>query len=140
MYDPSPKMQLDVSFDQVDPAGKFHGVSTIHFTMPRDDWTFLNDRIGNNWLRKIGLTAPCSNSAMLTVNGAYYGLYIAEGSVGTALLKQFFPGDAGGDLFKGGAQAETNTTSANWARLQQLRNARTSRHCRGWLDLTQHRS
>ena len=103
--------------------------------MPRDDWTFLNDRIGNNWLRKIGLIAPCSNSAMLTVNGAYDGLYIAEGSVGTALLKQFFPGDAGGDLFKGGAQAETNTASANWARLQQLRNATDIATLQGLVDL-----
>ena len=44
----------------------------------------------------------------MTVNGAFYGLYVAEGSVGTALLKQFFPGNSGGDLFKGGTEAQTN--------------------------------
>jgi CotH kinase protein/Putative metal-binding motif len=135
MYDANPKMQLDVSFDQIDTAQKFHGVSTIHLTMPRDDWTFLNDRVGNNWLRQIGLAAPCSNSATLNVNGAYYGLYIAEGSVGTALLKQFFPENASGDLFKGGAQAETNSASANWARLQQLRNATDIATLQGLVDL-----
>ena len=51
MFDANPKMQFDVSFDQIDAKGKFHGVSSIHFTMPRDDWTFINDRIGDNWLR-----------------------------------------------------------------------------------------
>src|SRR5579863_2322934 len=74
MFDANPKMQVDLSFDQVDSSQKFHGVSTIHLEMPRDDWTFLNDRIGNNWFREIGLMAPCSNSAMFTINGAYYGL------------------------------------------------------------------
>ena len=115
MFDANPKMQFDVSFDQIDTKGKFHGVSTIHFTMPRDDWTFINDRIGNNWLREIGQTAPCANNAKLTINGDYYGLYISEGSVGTALLKQFFPGNYNGDLFKGGTEAETNTTIAELA-------------------------
>ena len=120
MFDANPKMQFDVSFDQIDTKQKFHGVSTIHLTMPRDDWTFINDRIGDNWLREIGLPAPCANNAQFTVNGAYYGLYVAEGSDGTALLKQFFPGNSSGDLFKGGTEAQTNTTTANWTKLQQL--------------------
>ena len=120
MFDANPKMQFDVSFDQIDAKGKFHGVSSIHFTMPRDDWTFINDRIGDNWLREIGQTAPCANNAKLTINGDYYGLYISEGSDGTALLKQFFPGNSSGDLFKGGTEAQTNTASPNWPKLQQL--------------------
>jgi hypothetical protein len=125
MLDANPKMQFVVAFDQIDPSGKFHGISTLHFEMPRDDWTFLNDRIGNNWLREIGQTAPCSNSAKLMINGSYYGLYVAEGAVNAALLRDFFPDHAGGDLFKGGTEAQTNLSSANWPRLQQLRSATT---------------
>jgi hypothetical protein len=120
LYDANPKMQFDVSFDQSDPKGKFHGVSTIHLTMPRDDWTFINNRIGDNWLRKIGLPAPCANNATFSVNGAYYGLYVLEGSVGKDLLEQYFPHNFSGDLFKGGTQAETNLSGPNWARLQAL--------------------
>ena len=120
MFDANPKMQFDVSFDQIDAKEKFHGISTLHLTMPRDDWTFINERIGNNWLRGIGLVAPCSNSAKLTINGAYYGLYVAEETVGTGLLKQFFPTNYNGDLFKGGTEAKTNTANVNWPRLQQL--------------------
>jgi hypothetical protein len=124
LYDTNPKMQLDISFDQMNPKGKFHGVSTLRLEMPRDDWTFVNDRVGNNWLRKIGQAAPCSNSATLTINGVYYGLYVSEGSVGSALLKDYFPHDFAGDLFKGGTEAQTNTTSPNWARLEALNAAR----------------
>jgi hypothetical protein len=125
MFDASPKMQFVISFDQIDTKAKFHGVSALHFEMPRDDWTFLNDRIGDNWLRKIGIAAPCANSARLEINGSYYGLYITEGSVNVPLLKDFFPGDFAGDLFKGGTEADTNVTTANWPRLQQLRSAGT---------------
>jgi hypothetical protein len=123
MFDPSPKMQFDISFDQIDPKGKFHGVGTIHLAMPRDDWTFLNERVGNNWFRQIGIAAPCSNSAKVIVNGAYYGLYVAEGGVNTSLLKQFYPDNWAGDLFKNGTEADTNMAAPNWGRLQQLQAA-----------------
>ncbi len=123
MFDASPKMQFDISFDQVDAKQKFHGVSTLHLEIPRDDFTFLNERLGNNWLRAIGLTAPCSNSATVTVNGSLYGLYVAEDGVTKSLLQQFFPGNAGGDLFKGGTEAQTNQNTANWTRLQALQAA-----------------
>ena len=108
MFDPNPKMQLVIAFDQFDPHGRFHGVDKIHLDMPRSDWSFLNERLANTWFREIGLMAPCSNSARLNVNGAYYGLYAAEESKDATLVSKFFPGNAGGDLFKGGVIAETN--------------------------------
>ena len=120
MFDPNPKMQLVIAFDQVDPHGKFHGVDKIHLDMPRSDWSFLNERLANTWFREIGLMAPCTNSARLNVNGAYYGLYAAEESKDATLVAQFFPGNAGGDLFKGGVDAATNKASPNWTRLKQF--------------------
>jgi hypothetical protein len=95
----------------------------------------LNDRIGDNWLRKIGITAPCANSAKLIINGSYYGLYITEGTVNGGLLKDFFPGNFSGDLFKGGTEADTNVTTANWPRLQQLRSAATLAALQPLVDL-----
>ena len=64
------KMQFDVSFDQIDPMGSFHGVSKLVFDMPRDDWTFMHDRISQAWLRQDGIMAPCSVNARLDINGA----------------------------------------------------------------------
>ena len=70
--------------------------------------------------------APCTNSARLNVNGAYYGLYVAEESKDATLVAQFFPGNAGGDLFEGGVDAATNKASPNWTRLKQFGPPRTS--------------
>ncbi len=120
MFDQNPKMAFDISFDQVDTHQKFHGVSTLHFEMARDEWSFLSERVGNNWFRSIGLTAPCSNSATITINGQFYGLYVAEEGITKPLLAQFFPGNADGDLFKGGTEAHTNTAAPNWTKLQAL--------------------
>jgi hypothetical protein len=118
------KMQFSVSFDQTDPNGKFHGVSKLVFDMPRSDWTFLHDRVSEHWLRQVGLLAPCSTSARLEINGAYYGLYSLEESVGNRVVSEFFPLNPSGDLWKGAAQAETNQASPNYTRLLQFDGAK----------------
>src|SRR5581483_4704742 len=110
------KMQVVISFDTVDPNGRFHGVNKLSFDMPRSDLTFLHERLAYNWLRKIGITAPCANSGRLVINGAYYGLYVVEESIGHHLLKEFFPTNPDGDLWKGGVEAATNKLAPNEAR------------------------
>jgi hypothetical protein len=117
------KMQFDVSFSQLDPNGNFHGVSKLVFDMPRDDWTFMHDRLSQAWLRQAGILAPCSASARLNINGTYYGLYVLEQGVGGGTVRAFFPNNAGGDLWAGGVQLETKT-AGNTARLQQFDNAK----------------
>ena len=96
------KMQFDVSFDQSNPSGKFHGVTKLVFDMPRSDWTFLHDRLSEHWLRQVGILAPCSVSGRLEINGAYYGLYAVEQGVGDAVVKQFFPSNARAISGRGG--------------------------------------
>jgi hypothetical protein len=103
------KMQFDVSFSQTNPNGAFHGISKLVFDMPRDDWTFMHNRLSQAWLRQVGIMAPCSASARLNMNGTYYGLYVLEQGVGSGTVKAFFPTNAGGDLWKGGVQLETHT-------------------------------
>jgi len=114
------KMQFSVSFDEADPNGRFHGLSKLVFDMPRSDWTFLHDRVSEHWLRQVGLLAPCSTSARLEINGAYYGLYSLQESVGDHVIAQFFPQNAAGDLWKGAAQIETNKAAPDYARLLQF--------------------
>ncbi len=117
------KMQFDVSFDQIDPMGTFHGVSKLVFDMPRDDWTFMHDRVSQAWLRQAGIMAPCSVNARLNINGSYYGLYVLEQGVGNGTVTAFFPSSPKGDLWKGGVQAETNTAKPNTTRLKQFKSA-----------------
>jgi hypothetical protein len=116
-------MPFDVSINQDDPNGAFHGVSKLVFDMPRDDWTFMHDRLSQAWLRSVGILAPCSASARLNINGAYYGLYVLEQGVGSGTVKEFFPNNPGGDLWKGGVQLETKT-AGNTARLKMFDDAK----------------
>jgi hypothetical protein len=118
------KMQFTVSFEEVDPNGTFHGLDKLVFDMPRSDWTFLHDRLAHAWLRQNGIVAACAASARLMINGSYYGLYVVEEEVDGSVLKQFFPGNADGDLWKGGGEPETNRTAPNWPRLQTFWSAR----------------
>ncbi len=129
------KMQFVVSFDQIDSTATFHGVGKIGFDMPRADLSFLHERIGNTWMRQSGIAALCATSGKLMVNGNYYGLYVAEERMGHRILEEFFPGNSTNDLFKGGATAETNTSTANWNKLSQFWNATTPSALAAIVDL-----
>jgi hypothetical protein len=107
------KMQFTVSFNEVNPNATFHGLSKLVFDMPRSDWTFLHERLANKFLRQVGIMSRCTASARLTINGAYYGLFVAEDDAGHKMLKQFFPTNPDGDLWKGGTQPQTNKTMPN---------------------------
>jgi hypothetical protein len=135
MFDSNPKMQFDVSFKQKDPNGQYHGVTKLVFDMPRSDWTFLHERLSDTWLRQVGIMAPCTTSARLSINGTYYGLYVMEEDVGGHLVSQFFPQNPGGDLWKGGYQAETNQQSPNYTRLMQWQNAKDLTSLSAILDI-----
>ena len=110
------KMQFDISFHEHDPHGKFHGIGKLVFDMPRSDWTFLHDRLAHAWLRQSGIAAGCAASARVEINGAYYGLFVAEETTSKRVLKQFFPDHPDGDLWKGAIQPETNQEMPDWTR------------------------
>jgi hypothetical protein len=105
------KMQFDISFHQSNPNGNFHGVEKLVFDMPRDDWTFMHDRIAHAWFRQAGIAAGCAASARVEINGTYYGLYTAAENTAKNVIKQFFPNHPNGDLWKAANQPETGTTS-----------------------------
>ena len=61
--------------------------------------------------------APCANSARVTINGAYYGLYVSEEHVGGGYIKRVFPEAPDGDLFAGGRTPKTNELMPDKAKL-----------------------
>jgi hypothetical protein len=119
------KMQFDISFHQHDPDGKFHGVSKLVFDMPRSDWTFMHDRLAHAWLRQNGIAAGCAANAKVEINGSYYGLFVVEEHTAKKVIKDFFPDNAGGDLWKGGVQPQTNQMAPNWDRQMAFTKATT---------------
>jgi hypothetical protein len=120
MDGPRAKMQFDVSFHQATPSQKFHGVEKLVFDMPRDDRTFMHDRLAHAWFRQVGIASGCAANARVDINGRYYGLYVVEENTAKRVVAQFFPGAPGGDLWKGGIQAETNQAAPNMARQAQF--------------------
>ncbi len=130
------KMQFVVAFDHVDSKADFHGVSKIAFDMPRTDPTFMRDRIANQWLRSIGVPAVCATSAVLNVNGSLYGLFVAEEKIAHHFIKQWYPGNSDGDLFKGGWTPETNESNPNWTRLDQFWAATTASQLTAIVDVS----
>jgi hypothetical protein len=129
------KMQFVVTFDQLDSTASFHGVGKIAFDMPRADFSFLHDRIGNTWMRSAGIAALCATSARLDVNGSYYGLYVVEEKMGHRIISEFFPGNGDGDLFKGGRLAETNQSNPDWDHLSTFWHATTPAALAAVVDL-----
>jgi hypothetical protein len=116
------KMQFDISFHQSDANKKFHGVEKLVFDMPRDDWTFLHDRVAHAWFRQVGIAAGCVASAHVEINGSYYGLFSVEENTNKRILKEFFPNYTTGGLWKAANQPETGTTNDS-DRLQQFKSA-----------------
>jgi len=112
------KMQFVISFEEVNKAAKFHGISKLVLDMPDNDDTFMQERLGFTTLADLlSLPAPCANSARLTINGQYYGLYTNEENVGHSYVKRIFPEAPDGDLFEGGYTPKTNDLAPNWTRL-----------------------
>ena len=113
------RMQFVVSFDEVNPAAKFHGLSKIVLDMPNDDETFMQERLGFTAMAELfGQPAPCANNARVTINGQYYGLFVNEEHVGGGFIKRVFPEAPNGDLFAGGYTPKTNELAPNKAKLK----------------------
>jgi hypothetical protein len=77
----------------------------------------MQERLGFATMADVfGLPAPCANSARVTINGQYYGIYVHEEHVGGAYIKRLFPEAPYGDLLEGGYTPKTNELMPNWDR------------------------
>jgi CotH kinase protein/Putative metal-binding motif len=117
MLDAKPKMQFVLAFNEADPDGRFMGQRKIDLDMPRNDQSFLRQRIALLYLRQLGQPAQCASSARLEINGEYYGLYTAIERMDKEFLQRQFGDDDEGDLFEGGVDAKTNEDSFDWQKL-----------------------
>ncbi len=118
--DANPKMQFVISFNEVDPAGRFLGVRKLDLDMPRTDQTFLRQRLALRYLREAQIPAQCANNVRLTINGAYYGLYTNLERFDKEFLQRNFGVDDDGDLWEGGRIIKTNEDTFSWERLDAL--------------------
>src|SRR5262245_12763002 len=111
---PNVKKQFVIAFDQgADHQARFHGVQKVELDMPSLDRSFLHVRLAESFLRDVGLPGLCANSARLTINGEYYGLYANVEATNKDFLRRVFPGSDGGDLWKKRSDLQTNEDDPN---------------------------
>jgi hypothetical protein len=101
------KYQFVVSFNEVDTAGRFHGLRKIVLDAPWYDPTLLRERVAMDMLGRHGVPASCANSARVSVNGAYYGAYTNIERLDHEYLERNFA-DHDGNLYEGGVEKKTN--------------------------------
>lgn len=110
------KMQFVLAFNQDDPDGRFHGVRKTSLDATWYEPTLLRDRL-SWWLISTYTDLPdlCVNSATLTVNGEYYGVYAHIEYMDREWVERVY-GDAAADqgvLWKYGTEAVTNEDEAD---------------------------
>jgi len=116
-----PKMQFVISFKEVNPDGRFHGLRKLNLDAPWYDPSLLHERVALAFLREAGVAAGCGNNAKLNVNGQFYGVYANKEHLDREFLERVF-GDEGadGNLYKYGLELKTNEDTADVSRRDQL--------------------
>ena len=110
------KMQFVLAFNQDDPDGRFHGLRKTSLDATWYEPTLLRDRL-SWWLIGTYTDLPdlCVNSATLTVNGEYYGVYAHIEYLDHEWVERVYGDQAAqqGVLWKYGTEAVTNEEQAD---------------------------
>jgi hypothetical protein len=118
------KYQFVVSFNEIDPDQRFHGLRELAFDGPYYEASFLHERLAASWQADLGLPALCVNNARLFVNGEYYGLYANVEVPDKEFLQRNFGKDgATGNLYKFDYTAyewEQKEGDGDWTDLEEL--------------------
>lgn len=116
------KMQFVVSFNEVDPDGRFHGQRKLVLDAPWYDRTFLHERLAFPLFEARGLPYSCVNNARVLVNGAFYGLYANLERLDKEYLERHFE-ESDGNLYQGGTELKTNEDEADTSDIVALQAA-----------------
>ncbi len=130
------KMQFVISFNEIDPKGRFHGLRKIVLDAPWYDRTLMHERLAMSFFGERGIPHSCVNSAKLKINGEYYGLYSNVERLDKEYLQRNFE-QAEGNLYEGGVELKTNETIGDTSDLAALNAAQTVEELAQHMDLNQ---
>ncbi len=116
------KVQVAISFNQVDRKARFHGLRRLN--LDHGGCHTMEERLALSFARDLGLPAACANHARLVVNGKYYGLFTNIEHVNKDFLQRQFGEEDEGNLYKSGNKLRTHEEEANLADLEAYREAR----------------
>lgn len=95
-----PKMQFVISFNEINPNGRFHGLRKLNLDASDNDLSQLRYRLALSFFHDLGVPAPCANNVRLVINGEYYGLYTNLERVDKEFLQRNFGKYDDGNLYK----------------------------------------
>jgi hypothetical protein len=94
------KPSFKVRFDRFVDKQKFLGLKNITLNNMVEDPTMLREALGYRLYREMGVPAPDTGYAKVTVDGELYGLYLLVESVDKDFLERRF-GDKKGSVYEG---------------------------------------
>ncbi len=90
---------FELIIDHVDPRQRLFGVARIELHPFVADPSLFRERIAYQLFREMGLPAPRSAHARLSVGGAFRGLYLAVEAIDRGFLEDRWPGAGEGNLY-----------------------------------------
>ena len=95
------KAAFKLKFDEFVPKQSFHSLRRMTLNNMVEDPSFLAERLAFHFFRAQKLPAPRCNSALVYVNGAFYGVYANVEAEDKTFLRHWFADD-GGNLYEEG--------------------------------------
>ncbi len=92
---------LTLNFDKHVDGQKFHGLTKISLNNSVQDRSYIKEKLSRELFNEIGVPAPRSDFAFVTLNGRDLGLYALVEGANKQFLKQHFK-DTSGTLYDGG--------------------------------------
>jgi spore coat protein CotH len=89
------KAAFKLKFDEFVDKQSFRGLRRMTFNNMVEDPTFLAERLAYHFFRSVELPAPRCNSALLYVNGQFFGLYANIETEDKTFLRRWFASDDG---------------------------------------------
>jgi spore coat protein CotH len=97
------KPALKLKFDEFVPDQSLRGLRRLTLNNLFEDPSFIAERLAYDVYRAAGIPAPRCNSALLYINGTFYGVYANVESEDKTFLRRWFAND-GGNLYEEGQE------------------------------------
>ncbi len=89
------KLSMKVKINWEDREERFYGLNKLQFHSQNLDPTHLHERLGYHLFQAMGIPAPRSVHARLTINGTYVGLFALTEQIDGRFAKYHFEDDDG---------------------------------------------
>ena len=86
------KPSLRIHVNEYVDAARLFGLKNLTLNNMHSDFSMMHERLAYWIARGVGLPASRCNHALLTVNGAFYGLYANVETIKSSMMKRWFDG------------------------------------------------